>query len=61
MPRVSIIWLEGRSVEQKREIARGITKVISEVANVDNEAVSICFHDLPKTNWAKGGKLFLDR
>ena len=61
MPYVNIYLLEGRSVEQKREMADKITGVISEVGKVPKELVHILFMDLPKTNIAKGGVLQSDK
>lgn len=60
MPIVKINWFEGRTVEQKRKIAEGITKTIVEVAGVKPEAVTILFIDMPRTNIAKSGKLLSD-
>jgi len=61
MPYVNIYLLEGRSVEQKREMADKITGVISEVGKVPKELVHILFMDLPKTNISKGGILQSDK
>jgi 4-oxalocrotonate tautomerase len=61
MPYVNIYLLEGRTVEQKREMAEKITDVISEVGKVPKELVHILIMDLPKTNIAKGGILQSDK
>jgi 4-oxalocrotonate tautomerase len=61
MPYVNIYLLDGRTVEQKREMAYKITEVISEVGKVPKELVHILFMDLPKTNIAKGGVLQSDK
>lgn len=61
MPYVNIYLLDGRTVEQKREMADKITAVISEVGKVPKELVHILFMDLPKTNIAKGGVLQSDK
>lgn len=61
MPYVNIYLLDGRTVEQKREMADKITTVISEVGKVPKELVHILFMDLPKTNIAKGGVLQSDK
>ncbi len=60
MPIVNIDWLEGRTVEQKREIARRITEVIVEVAACPPEAVTVIFTDHPRHDIAKAGKLLSD-
>jgi 4-oxalocrotonate tautomerase len=61
MPYVNIYLLDGRTIEQKREMADKITNVISEVGKVSKELVHILFMDLPKTNIAKGGVLQSDK
>ena len=60
MPVVTIELIEGRTVDQKREMAKKITDVIKEVVKVKEDAVEIIFHDMKKENFAKAGKLFLD-
>jgi 4-oxalocrotonate tautomerase len=61
MPYVYIHLIEGRTEEQKREMASKITDVISDVAKVEKELVHILFVDLPKTNISKGGILVSDK
>jgi 4-oxalocrotonate tautomerase len=60
MPIVTIELIEGRTVDQKREMAKKITDVIKEVAKVKEETVEIIFHDMKKENFAKAGKLAMD-
>ncbi len=60
MPIVTIELIEGRTVDQKREMAKKITDVIKEVVKVKEDAVEIIFHDMKKENYSKAGKLALD-
>ena len=60
MPVVTIELIEGRTVDQKREMAKKITDIIKEVAKVKEDAVEIIFHDMKKENYSKAGKLALD-
>ena len=60
MPVVTIELIEGRTINQKREMAKKITDVIKEVAKVKEDAVEIIFHDMKKENYSKAGKLALD-
>jgi len=53
--------LEGRSVEQKRELVDVFTKEMSRICKVDPSAIHIIIHDLPKHNLAKAGKLVSDK
>lgn len=60
MPVVTIEMLEGRTVEQKRELVRAVTSAVAKAIKCPEDAVSVVIHDLPKTNWATSGKLYLD-
>ena len=55
MPVVTIEWFEGRSGDQKREIAERLTELLSEVGNMPADQVWIRFVDSPKSEWAIGG------
>ena len=55
MPVISVQFIEGRTYEQKKQIAKEITDVMVRNANVPSESVSIYFHDMKKENMAKGG------
>ena len=57
MPVVTIEWFEGRSAEQKKEIAEKLTEVLSEVGKMPADQVWIRFVDSPKADWAMGGEM----
>lgn len=61
MPIVQIDWIEGRSVDQKRELAAKVTAAVCEAGKCPPEAVTIIIRDLPKTNVAKAGGLMADK
>ena len=56
MPVVTVEMYEGRTVEEKKQLAEGITSAIAKIG-VPPEAVHIIIKDNPRHNWAKGGKL----
>lgn len=60
MPIVTIRQLEGRTVEQKRKLAKEITDAIVKIYKVDADRVTVNFFDMPDYNIAKAGKLFID-
>jgi len=60
MPVVNIYMWSGRSIDQKRKLADGITKVFQEAAGVPPEALQIIFQDIDKSDWAIAGKLCKD-
>ncbi len=56
MPVVIIEMWEGRTVEQKKKLAEGITLAMTDLG-ISREAIQIIIKDNPKHNWAIGGKL----
>jgi 4-oxalocrotonate tautomerase len=60
MPVVNIEWLEGRTVAQKREIAKKVTETLVQVIACPAEAVTVIFNDHPRHDIAKAGKLYSD-
>ena len=57
MPVVTIEWYEGRSPEQKKEIAEKLTDLLAEVGGTQRDHVWIRFVDSPKSEWAMGGEI----
>jgi 4-oxalocrotonate tautomerase len=57
MPVVTIEWYEGRSPEQKKELAEKLTELMVEVGKTQREHVWIRFVDSPKSEWAMGGEI----
>ena len=57
MPIVTVEWYEGRSPEQKKEIAEKITDAISDVGKTPREQVWVKFVDSPKSEWSIGGEI----
>lgn len=60
MPFVTIEMVEGRTLDQKRELVEKITQVVAETVNVPPERVYVFVEDLKKENFAQGGKLLID-
>jgi 4-oxalocrotonate tautomerase len=57
VPVITIDWYEGRSAEQKREIAEKLTDLMVEVGKTERDHVWIRFVDSPKSEWAMGGEI----
>jgi 4-oxalocrotonate tautomerase len=53
--------LAGRTVEQKRKIARRITEVFVEEAGARREGITIAFHEVSREDYAAGGLMMADR
>ena len=56
MPVVTVEMWEGRTIEQKKQLVEGISSVMTSMG-IPPEAVHIIINDIPKHNWATGGKL----
>jgi 4-oxalocrotonate tautomerase len=61
VPEVTIQLAEGRTLEQKRALVKGLTDAVVNACGVDAESVIVVIHENPKTDKAKGGVLFCDR
>ena len=57
MPVVTVDWLEGRSPQQKAQLADALTKAFVDLAHVSKEQVWIVFNDVKRSDWAMGGQL----
>jgi 4-oxalocrotonate tautomerase len=61
MPMVQITMLTGRTVDQKRKIARRITDALVEEAGAHREAIIVTFNEVSKESYASGGELMIDK
>jgi 4-oxalocrotonate tautomerase len=61
MPEVYVHIVEGRTVDQKRALAKNLTDVVVRDLGVPAEAVLVEFIESKKHDKAKGGFLFADR
>ncbi len=57
MPIVRVEMWSGRTVGQKKELARVITDAMVNIAHTTPEATIIVFEDIAKENWAQSGVL----
>lgn len=60
MPLVTVKIIEGRTVEQKRGMAKDVTEAIARNIGCPPQAVSIDIVEYSKENLAAGGELFID-
>jgi 4-oxalocrotonate tautomerase len=59
MPVVIVKMGEGRTLDQKRQLAKGITEAFVTIGT-PAEAINVIIQDIPKSCWARGGKLASD-
>jgi len=61
MPNIFVEMIEGRTLEQKRELAKQLTEAMVNVLKVEPELVNIRFLNVKREDLAKAGKLYIDR
>ncbi|MFC1935930.1 4-oxalocrotonate tautomerase family protein [Chloroflexota bacterium] len=61
MPIIRVEMWPGRTHAQKAELARAITDAVVTIAHTTPEATTVVFQEVPKENWAQGGKLASDQ
>jgi 4-oxalocrotonate tautomerase len=57
MPVIQVNLFEGRTREQKAEVARRFTDTVCEVLKVEPASVRVLFRDYSRADWAVGGTL----
>ena len=60
MPVIQITISQGRSVEQKRELVKVLTRETVRIMKTDEEKVRILIYEVSKENWGDAGVLGLD-
>ncbi len=61
MPTIHVEMFEGRTLEQKRELAKALTEATVKTLGSKPEGIDIIFTDIKKQDWATGGVLWSDR
>ena len=57
MPVVHVEMWQGRTLAQKRELAKAITDAMVSITKTSPEATIVIFDEVAKENWAQGGVL----
>ena len=57
MPVITVEWIEGRTSQQKAQLAEAITRAFVDVAKTPKEQVWIVFRDVKRSDWAMSGSL----
>jgi 4-oxalocrotonate tautomerase len=61
MPIVRVDLFAGRSLEQKRELVRGITEVVARTCGVSADGVHVLIQEMSRENWGRGSVVHIDR
>ncbi|HEQ0955495.1 4-oxalocrotonate tautomerase [Streptococcus pyogenes] len=57
MPFVTIDLFEGRSQEQKNQLAREVTEVVSRIAKAPKENIHVFINDIPEGTYYPQGEM----
>ena len=60
MPVIQITISQGRTVEQKRELIKVLTKETARIMKTQEEKVRILIYEVSKDNWGNGGTIGVD-
>ena len=60
MPTIHVEMYEGRTLDQRRKLAKELTEGTCRALGCPADAVQIILTDIKKENWAEAGKLFSD-
>jgi 4-oxalocrotonate tautomerase len=60
MPVIQITISLGRSLEQKRELIKVLTKETARITKTDEEKVRVLIYEVSKQNWGNAGVLGVD-
>jgi 4-oxalocrotonate tautomerase len=60
MPTIHVEMFEGRTLDQRRKLAKELTEGTCRALGCPADAVQIILTDIKKENWAEAGKLFSD-
>jgi len=60
MPIIQVEMLEGRTIEQKRQMVKKVTEAVVDSVNCPPEAVRVIIREMPKEHFAVAGKLIID-
>jgi 4-oxalocrotonate tautomerase len=60
MPVIQITISQGRSVEQKRELVKVLTRETARIMKTDEEKVRILIYEVSRENWGNAGILGTD-
>jgi len=61
MPIIQVNMLEGRTVDQKRNLVAKMTDAVVQSLDVKPEDVRIILQEMAKQDYAIAGQLFMDR
>ena len=56
-----VYWFEGRTQEQKAQLAKEMTEVVARIGKTAPENTHVIYHDIKRSDWAEGGVMMSER
>jgi 4-oxalocrotonate tautomerase len=60
LPVIEITISQGRSIDQKRELIKVLTRETARIMQTQEEKVRILIYEVSKENWGNGGTIGVD-
>lgn len=60
MPVIQITISQGRTVEQKRELIKVLTRETARIMKTQEEKIRVLIYEVSKENWGNGGFIGVD-
>jgi 4-oxalocrotonate tautomerase len=60
MPVIQITMSQGRTVDQKRELVKVLTRETARILNTEEDSIRILFYEVSRENWGNAGVLGSD-
>ena len=61
MPTIRVELMEGRTVEQKRNLVKALTQACVDTLGSKPEQVDVLLFDIKRHDWATGGQLWSEK
>ncbi|MEJ7929712.1 4-oxalocrotonate tautomerase [Ramlibacter sp. AN1015] len=61
MPTIRVELMEGRTLEQKKELVKALTQAVVETLGSKAESVDVLLFDIKRHDWATGGELWSEK
>jgi 4-oxalocrotonate tautomerase len=61
MPTIHVELFTGRTVEQKRALAKALTDAVVSTLGGSADGVDVIFQEVQRHDWATGGQLWSDK
>jgi 4-oxalocrotonate tautomerase len=61
MPTLRVDLMEGRTIEQKKELVKALTEAVVKTLGGSPESVDVLLYDIKRHDWATGGVLWSEK